>query len=237
MISQLFVGFIAYAIEQLGDYELHVFQAEMNSLIAELKEKESSLISWYSDLKEYWLSQIDEDEVEEGEEKFLDFVKSLDSEKLIELSVDIRNDLMLEDVSNLTYGVDSFTGIFIVKWTDGMQLEIKCNPILSDEAKKELEFDSGKIDEVLTAFKQQIVELIIHPGFDSMHDQSATPFPKDKYSELYSLLVQHVESKDSSERGDYEYILKRFRHFFEDDDIDFDNDDNDLKWLNNGGGF
>lgn len=236
MISQLFVGFIAYTIERLGDYEVSAFQQEVKDLVDELQEVEPALISWYADLKEYWAAQIEDDEVEEGEEKFLEFIKSLDSEKLIELATDIRNDLMLEDVANLTYDVASFTGIFVVKWNDGMQVEIKCNPVFSEESQNNFEFDAIKIDEVLSAFKQQIVELMIQPGFDSMHDQSATPFPKEKYRELYSILVQYVDSKDSSERGDYEYILKRFRHFFEEDDIP-DDGGNDLKWLDNGGGF
>ena len=236
MISQLFVGFIAYTIERLGDYEVSAFQQEVKDLVDELQEVEPALISWYADLKEYWAAQIEDDEVEEGEEKFLEFIKSLDSEKLIELATDIRNDLMLEDVANLTYDVASFTGIFVIKWKDGMQVEIKCNPVFSEESQNNFEFDAIKIDEVLSAFKQQIVELMIQPGFDSMHDQSATPFLKEKYRELYSMLVQYVDSKDSSERGDYEYILKRFRHFFEEDDIP-DDGGNDLKWLDNGGGF
>ena len=105
MISQLFVGFIAYTIERLGDYEVSAFQQEVKDLVDELQEVEPALISWYADLKEYWAAQIEDDEVEEGEEKFLEFIKSLDSEKLIELATDIRNDLMLEDVANLTYEV------------------------------------------------------------------------------------------------------------------------------------
>jgi hypothetical protein len=237
MITQLFVGFIAYTIEQLGDSDVNSFQDELESLINELQDTEPALISWYSDLKDYWLEQVSEEDVEEGEESFLEFVKSMDIEKIVELATDIRNELMLDDVPNLTYGIDHLSAIFLIKWKDGMQIEIKCDPSFPEEAKKEFEFDASKLDELLSAFKQQIVELIIKPGFDSLHDQTATVFPLDKYRELYAVLSEYVNSKNSVDRADYDLVLKRFRHFFDDDIAKLWESTERLKWLDNGGGF
>ena len=85
MISQLFVGFISYVMNRLDAHNLERFQDEVTSLVEELQDQETEDIAWYSDLKEYWFSQINEEEIDEGEEKFLDFIKSLDTDQILQL--------------------------------------------------------------------------------------------------------------------------------------------------------
>ena len=239
MISQLFVGFISYVMNRLDAHNLERFQDEVSSLVEELQDQETDDIAWYSDLKEYWFSQINEEEIDEGEEKFLDFIKSLDTDQILQLATEIRNEFMLESTPPLIYELDSFFAVFFLKWKDGMQVEIKCNPVVEDEFKETFELSPEKLNEMMAAFQQQITEITLKPGFDSLHDQIASPFPRDKLDELVGLIEDYINKKESFERADYELVLKRIKHIFEPDENDPAKDypDDQIDWLDNGGGF
>lgn len=240
MISQLFVGFVSYVAGRMDAHNLEKFQDEIAALLEELQNSDDTAeISWYSELKDYWASQIDEDEIEEGEERFLEFINSLDEDQLIHLATDIRNEFMLESAPPLIYEIDSFYAVFFVKWKDGMQAEIRCNPVIEEEFKETFELSVEKIDEMMEAFQQQITEITLKPGFDSLHDQVSNPFPRDKFDELIGVLDDYINKQEATLRPDYDLVLKRFKHIFEQekDDSIKDYPSDQIDWLNNGGGF
>lgn len=235
MLNPLFTGLVAYVIREMDGYEVDNFKEDMEAALEELHEAEViEELEWFDELKEHWLDHLEEDEIDNNFEEFKTAISTIDPAMLLNVAVDLRNEIMLESLPELTYKVTSFHAVYFVRWQDGLQIEYTCRPILRNP---KLEYSNHFIGSVNEIFRQQLVEMLISPNLDALHDQIAKPFDFAKLNELVNVLHDYVGKLPAERREDYEQVIERMKKCFGPGPKVQLKRENNLEWLDNGGGF
>lgn len=235
MVNPLFTGLVAYVIREMDGYAIEPFKDDMQKALEELHEAdELNELDWFDDLQEHWLEHMDEDDVEENLEGFKNMVSSISPDQLLLVAIDLRNEIMLESLPEMTYKLESFRALYFFKWQDGLQIEYSCRPIIRNGKLAHTNHFIGNLNDV---FRQQLVEMLISPGLDAMHDQVAKMFDLGKLNELLGVLYEYINKKPADEREPYEQIVGRIKQCFGPGPrVQLKREEN-LEWLDNGGGF
>ena len=124
MLNPLFIGFIGCIIrrqKKLGKTKILDFRKLLLKHLKELSEADQlDEVEWYPALYALWREGLSEAEIETLLAGFTSLGTEVAPSDLECLSVDVRNNLLLEFSPMLNYGIDSFQTTFSVKWSDGM---------------------------------------------------------------------------------------------------------------------
>ena len=235
MGNPLFTGLIAYVVREMEGYAIEPFKEKMQETLEDLYGVEDlEDLDWFDDLQEHWLEHMDEDEVDENLEGFKHMVSSISPDQLLVVAVDLRNEIMLESLPDRIYKLESFRALYFFKWQDGLQIEYSCRPIIRNANFEHTNHFIGSLNDI---FRQQLVEMLISPGLDAMHDQVARPFELAKFNELLSVMYDYINKKPANEREPFEQVIGRIKQCFGPGPRVQMKRDDDLEWLDNGGGF
>ncbi len=242
MLNPLFIGFIGCIIKQQkksGKTKILDFRKLLLKHLKELSEAgQLDEVEWYPALYALWREGLSEAEIETLLAGFTSLVTTVAPSDLECLSVDVRNNLLLEFSPMLNYGIDSFQTTFSVKWSDGMITDYCCRPVTNQK------FDITPlfIYDLNKMFYQHLTEFMLRPGgLDSTHDQIAKAFDQEKFNELLVIMHKHVNTLPASSRESYAHIIDRMSHICGEDPptklYDESKQKVGLNWLTNGGGF
>ena len=237
MSNTLFTGLVAYFIQDQSDSTLASFQEAMHQgLVALIESETPQILSWYEDLESYWQEHLSQEEIDDNLEDFMAMFAILSSEDLMTLAHKYRSDIMLEDQPPLVYPVKAAYVAYTFQWEDGHQVEYNCRPIIP--ADTHIRFGTPFLFDLVQIFDGQVSEMLLAPGLDSLHDQSAYPFDAEKFQELMGVLSTYINQKPGSARLPYDNLLRRFVHQFgTGPDVTLHTHEQPLEWLDNGGGF
>jgi hypothetical protein len=234
VVNPLFTGLVAYVIRNLDDQAVSTFQEAMEKALEDLNEAEEiEELDWFDDLLEHWLEHLDEEEVETNRDSFEVMVSTISPSQLVLLAVDLRNEILLESLPDMTYDLASFHAIYSFRWRDGLQIEYSCRPVIRNNLPISNHL-TGSLNDI---FRQQLVEMLISPGLDALHDQAAKPFDMKKFDELVNVLTDYANSQPAAEREQLEHIIFRIKQQLGSGPVVKEKKEVDLEWLGNGGGF
>jgi len=235
--NTLFTGLVAYFIQDQSDSTLASFQEAIHQgLMAITKSETPQVLSWYDDLESYWREHLSQDEIDEDMEEFTAMCTLLDPEDLMTLAHKYRSEIMLEDQPPLVYPVKTAYVTYTFQWEDGHQVEYNCRPIIPADTR--IQFGTPFLFDLVQLFDRQASEMLLAPGLDSLHDQSAYPFDTEKFQELMGVLYTYVNQKPGSTRTPYDDLIRRITHQFGSGPaVTLHTQDHSLEWLDNGGGF
>lgn len=237
MRNTLFTGLVAYFIQDQPDSTLSSFQeAMLQGLMALCKSETPQILSWYEDLESYWQEHLSHDEIEEQLEEFTTLFEVLSPEDLMTLALKCRTDIMLEDQPPLVYEVKNVYVTYTFQWEDGYQVEYNCRPLLPTQNR--ILFGTPFVSDLTHLFNRQVNEMLLSPGLDNLHDQSAHPFDAEKFKELLGALHTYVNLMPGTDREPYMDLVSRLTHQFGPGPaLTMAEKEQPLEWLNNGGGF
>jgi hypothetical protein len=234
VVNPLFTGLVAYVIRDLDDQTIATFQEVMEDILQDLNEAERiEEVDWFEDLFEHWLEHLDEEDVESNRDSFEVMVSTISPSQLVLLAVDLRNEILLESLPDMTYDLSSFHAVYFFRWRDGLQIEYSCRPVIRNNLPISNHL-TGSLNDI---FKQQLVEMLISPGLDALHDQAAKPFDLKKFDELVNVLTDYANSQPGAEREQFENIIFRIKQQLGSGPVVNNRKEVDLEWLGNGGGF
>lgn len=235
MSNPLFTGLVAYVIREAEDQEFATFQTDMRARLEELNEADDlEAVSWYEDLLEHWLEHLEEDTVEESLDGFQDMIDNISTLQLTLMACDLRNEILIESLPDMTYKLVAFHALYSFRWEDGLQVEYSCRPVIRSA---NMAFNHELVGNLNDVFRQQLVELLISPGLDALHDQAAKLFSSEKFAELLGILQDYVNNKPANEREPYEHIIFRIKQQLSPGPVMREEKDIEVEWLSNGGGF
>lgn len=237
MVNPLFVGLVANVIRHQQGHGLAPFRDLMLDRLQQLFVTEAMQdLDWYADLRQHWLEELGEEEVEDLIPELETLVTVVSPADLYWLAVDLRNSILLEDQPRLSYPVESFQATFTVRWSDGTVSDYCCRPVINPG---ELELTPAFLYDLVKMFLQHMADYMCEPGLDGMHDQAAKPFDHDRLTELTQALHQHVNELPASEREPYQHIIKRIGHVLgKGPTVKLRAESQPaLRWLDNGGGL
>lgn len=237
MISQLFVGLVAYVMQTQTNPGIADFRSALLQWLQELHNaSDFELLEGYADLRKHWLTSMDEGRLEELLPEFTTMVQSIFPIGLYELAAEIRNTLLFDDAPHLNYPIKDFRVIFSIRWEDGLVSDYCCHPVLRGG---QAELTASFLHDLAQVFRQNFSEYLHAPGLDVMHDQAARVFDYEKFDELLKVLGQHVQTCPPKEREAYEQIIHRIQHSLgPSPKVSLPKEKpSALEWLENGGGF
>ena len=237
MRNTLFTGLVAYFIQDQPDSMLSSFQESMlQGFMALCKSETPQLLSWYEDLESYWQEHLSHEEIDEQLEDFMTLFEVLSPDDLMTLALKCRTEIMLEDQPPLVYEVKNVYVTYTFQWEDGYQVEYNCRPLMPTNA--QITFGTPFVSDLTHLFERQVNEMLLSPGLDTLHDQSAHPFDAEKFKELMGALHTYVNQKPGTDREPYLDLVSRLTHQFgAGPALVLVDRKQPLEWLDNGGGF
>lgn len=234
MSNPLFIGLVTYVIQLTTTASFDEFEEAMMECLDDLKSvEEMEDVAWWEDLQEHWEKHWPKSQINEVFDSFKQYVTYLSIEDLCILASLLRNTIMLESLSDLTYPVQSLRAVYHIKWEDGSQVECAGK----HTARRGL--DQTGIGELSDAYEQSFIDMIVDPGLDTLHDQLGTVYDMAKFDELTQLMRVYVNQKPAGERDEYTRLINRFVHIYKPEPVTLANENNKrtLKWLEGKGGF
>lgn len=232
MNNLVYVALVAFALKTAKTTASHHFEERFMDLLDDVREAGMQWddLPWYDD----FIATISLDEAQVSE-MFMDFHENLDKYGIQDLLFDaneIRQELMVEAAPPFKTEVSKFMCTFTIEWVDGTTVDYVCRPFGTARS-----LDLDMLNRLTHLFTGQFLESMLHPSLDVFHDQSARPFPQDKFEELIGVLHEYISKMDNSERGPYSDVVKRLEHRFKVDPEIKPPPNEDLVVLQNGGGF
>jgi len=236
VINPLFAGLVSFVVRNhVKDKEFSTFQSELRERLEELHLADSAEdIAWYDELEEYWLTVLEPDAIDEYIDDFLNMVHTVDPYHLMTIATKLRNDILLESLPELTYRLVSFRALYSFRWEDGLQVDYSCRPTIRSP---NMVFTPELIDTLTGIFNQQLVETLLVPGLDALHDQVGKPFKQKNLDELVGVMEAYVNNKPASERDAYGQIIFRIKQQLSNEPEMKEEKEVDIEWMENGGGF
>lgn len=237
MVNPLFVGLVANVIRQQHGNAIEEFRDLMLDRLQELYVvDEIDELDWYDNLYKHWSEELDDDDIDELLPEFVSIVSTIIPPDLYPVSEDIRNSIVLERQPRLNYPIETFSVTFSVRWADGTTSDYCCRPVVEQN---EIVFNPVFMHDLTRMFQQHFVDFMCKPGLDGMHDQASKQFDYDRFEELLGVLNNHANAMPADKREAYQHIIKRISHVFgKGPQVKLlDENQTELKWLDNGGGF
>lgn len=207
MSFEVFEALVAYAIDSAGDKSLPAFQDQFSNLLKQLQEKEWEDIHWLGSFCEYL--DIDREDLPDAIREFVDFYENYEFDELIKESIEIRNDILLEDVEMPTFPIRNITATFTIEWLDGKAVDYVCRPFgLATPTSVQAIANLAKI------FTDELIQSLLYPGPDAIYASTAKKFDKDVFVSLMKDLYSLLEEKDIKDRDMCLNIFRRIYHRF-----------------------